>query len=98
MYEGHLVGYVELIIDPANLTAELAYGIARQHRGKGLTTEAARAVVSYGFLSCGLAKIWARADARNVASMRVIEKCGMQREGLLRKHVIRHGERVDWVY
>ena len=55
-------------------------------------------MVSYGFLSCGLAKIWARADARNVASMRVIEKCGMQREGLLRKHVIRHGERVDWVY
>jgi ribosomal-protein-alanine N-acetyltransferase len=89
---------VELLIDSVNLIAELAYGIALQHRGKGLTTEAARAVISYGFLTCGLAKIWARVDVRNVASIRVIEKCGMQREDLLRKHVIRHGERVDWVY
>ena len=35
---------------------------------------------------------------RNIASVRVLEKPGMTREGLLRKHLIRRGERVDRVY
>ena len=54
--------------------------------------------VDYGFCAFGLAKVYARADPRNVASVRVLEKLSMQREGLLRSHVVRRGERVDRVY
>ncbi len=98
VFEGRVAGNVQLEIDHANLIAELGYGIAREQWRKGLMTEAARAVIDYGFTTFGLAKIFARADPRNIASVRVLEKLGMTREGLLRKHLIRRGERVDRVY
>jgi [ribosomal protein S5]-alanine N-acetyltransferase len=93
--QGRVIGEVSLGIEPSDQTANLGYAIARQHWGRGFATEAARAVVDYGFGSFGLAKVFARADPRNVASIRVLEKLKMQREGLLRSHFIRRGERVD---
>jgi RimJ/RimL family protein N-acetyltransferase len=45
----------------------------------------------------GLDRVWARADARNVASVRVLEKVGMRRKGLFRREVLRRSERVDRV-
>jgi RimJ/RimL family protein N-acetyltransferase len=85
-------------VDRVNRTGDLGYGLARDAWGKGLATEAARAVVDYGFSALGLAKVWARTDPRNAASVRVLEKLGMRREGLLRSHVIRWGERADRAY
>jgi RimJ/RimL family protein N-acetyltransferase len=95
---GQVVGEVNLKIERSDRIASLGYSIARQHWGKGFATEAARAVIDYGFRAFGLAKVYARADPRNAASVRVLEKLDMQREGLLRSHVIRRGERVDRVY
>jgi RimJ/RimL family protein N-acetyltransferase len=95
---GRVIGEVVLEIDRLNGIANLGYGVAREHWGQGLATEAGRAVVDYGFRDLQLAKIYARADPRNLGSIRVLEKLGMQREGLLRSHVIRRGERVDRVY
>jgi [ribosomal protein S5]-alanine N-acetyltransferase len=95
--DAQVVGEVSLGVEHADRIANLGYGIARQHWGKGLATEAARVVLNYGFHSVDLAKIYARADPRNVGSVRVLEKLGMQREGLLRSHHIRRGERVDRV-
>ena len=63
-----------------------------------MAPEAARAVVQWGFEERGLAKVFARADARNTNSLRVMEKLGMIREGLLRSHLERRGERIDEVY
>jgi ribosomal-protein-alanine N-acetyltransferase len=96
--EGQVVGRVVLEIDRSNVTASLGYGVARAWWGRGVASEAARAVVDYGFEVLGLAKVWARADPRNGASVRVLEKVGMQREGLLRGHLLIRGERVDRVY
>jgi ribosomal-protein-alanine N-acetyltransferase len=96
--DGCVVGDIGLTVDVANATAELGYGLARVCWGGGLATEAARSVVDYGFRSLPLAKVWARADPRNTASVRVLEKLGMTREGLLRAHLLRRGERVDRVY
>ena len=95
---GQVVGRVALEIDRVNLTGALGYAVARPLRGRGIASEAARAVVDYGFTVFGLAKVWARADPRNGASVRVLEKLGMQREGLLRRHVMAGGERADRVY
>ncbi len=96
--EGQVVGRAILDVDRANVTAALGYGVARACWGRGIATEAARAVLDYGFDAFRLAKVWARADPRNGASVRVLEKLGMQREGLLRGHLLVRGERVDRVY
>jgi len=49
-------------------------------------TEAARALLTFGFGQLRLHRIFATCDPANTASARVLEKIGMQREGLLREH------------
>ncbi len=60
--------------------AEVGYSVARALWGRGLATEAAEAVIRFGFEELGLARIQATADIRNTASWRVMEKLGMRRE------------------
>ena len=95
--EGKLIGTVNLAIDANNQIAMLGYAISREHWGQGIATEAARAAVAWGFRTFGLAKIWASTDARNVASRRVMEKLGMQLEGLFRSHAVGRDGRTDSV-
>lgn len=57
---------------------EIYYGLAPAHWGSGYATEAAQALLGYGFGMLGLERIWARTDTPNVASMRVAERLGMQ--------------------
>ena len=96
-----VIGGINLRVDAVNDTGELGYGLARSHWGKGLAAEAAQAVIDWAFQSYGLAKIFARADIRNERSWHLMEKLGMTREGLLRKHVrsnVPSGGRIDDVY
>ena len=67
--------------------AEIGYAIARRVWGQGLATSAARLVVAAAFQSYPeLRRVRASADARNIASLRVMQKLGMTREGLLRSN------------
>lgn len=76
--------------------AEIGYAVARQHWGKGLATEAARAVIAAAFETYGqLTRVRATADPRNAASIRVMEKLGMKREGVLRGNRLCRGELTD---
>jgi RimJ/RimL family protein N-acetyltransferase len=59
---------------------EVAYTIARQFWGQGLGTEAARAILQYGFEKLKYARLICLIDPENLASQRVAEKIGMQRE------------------
>ena len=92
------VGSVDLAIDVPRQTAFLRYSLAKRLWGRGLALEAAREVVRWGFETHGLAKVWACADERNRRSLRVQEKLGLRREGLLMKHDVIRGERVDVAY
>jgi RimJ/RimL family protein N-acetyltransferase len=56
--------------------ADLGYRFFKEHWGMGLATEAARAVLAYGFGTLGLKRIIAFADQENQASVRVLEKVG----------------------
>ena len=76
-------------------SAEIGYNIARPLWGGGLATEAAAAVVAFGFRELGLARVQASTDIRNTASWRVMEKLGMAREGVARENRLLKGERVD---
>jgi RimJ/RimL family protein N-acetyltransferase len=57
---------------------ELLYGIAPEHWSAGLATEAATAMIQYGFDELGFARIEASTDAENAASVRVMERAGMR--------------------
>jgi RimJ/RimL family protein N-acetyltransferase len=64
--------------------AEIGYEIAPAHWGHGYATEAARAIVQFGFAELKVHRIGAWCIAENVASARVLEKTGLQLEGRLR--------------
>ena len=67
--------------------AELAYALSREFWNQGLITEAAHAIVDFGFTSWDLNRIEARCLVPNLASARVMEKIGMKFEGILRQHI-----------
>jgi ribosomal-protein-alanine N-acetyltransferase len=73
---------------------EILYGVAPEHWGRGVATEAAGAILGYGFEECELTHIYAGADPPNAASFRVIEKLGMN---FTRKTVINGVEAVYYV-
>lgn len=85
--ESRLIGSGGIhIANPDHKEAELGYCFNRYFWGQGYATEAARAFVAFGFEELGLHRIYATCDPANVASARVMEKIGMQREGHLREH------------
>ncbi|MDP9066818.1 MAG: GNAT family N-acetyltransferase [Actinomycetota bacterium] len=65
--------------------AEIGYWLRSDLSGRGLMTEAARAVSDFGFDEIGLHRIELRAAVDNAGSIRIAEKLGFAREGLLRE-------------
>jgi RimJ/RimL family protein N-acetyltransferase len=92
---GDLVGAVGLEISKEHARAELGYWIGKEFWGRGLATEAARAIINYGFESLGLNRIHAQHQTRNPASGRVMAKLGMRHEGTLRRHIQKWGTFED---
>ena len=88
---GQLLGGISLRLVARDENAELGYWIGRPYWGRGICTEAAAALVAYGFETLGLHRIHASFLARNPASGRVMQKVGMTREGRLREHVKKWG-------
>ncbi len=56
---------------------ELLYGMYPQYWGKGLVTEAVRAVLTHGFEQCGIEQVIAATDTPNQSSVRVMQRLGM---------------------
>ena len=99
VFEGKVVGGVNIRFDFNNCHGELGYSIAPSVWGKGLITEAARAMIDLSFSTYPeLRRVIATADAENVGSLRVMEKLGMIKEGVLRQHRKTHEKFVDVVY
>ena len=92
---GALVGTISLHPEPPHNRAELGYWIAKPYWGRGYATEAAEAMIAFGFDGIGLNKIHAAYFLRNPASARVIEKIGMTYEGHLREHDLKWGVYED---
>jgi RimJ/RimL family protein N-acetyltransferase len=76
---------------------ELGYVLHPAHHGRGYATEASEALLRLGFEVLGLHRIAASADARNAASIHVMERLGMRREALLRENELVKGEWSDEV-
>jgi [ribosomal protein S5]-alanine N-acetyltransferase len=82
-----LIGGIGMRINPHDTNAELGYWIGKPYWNRGYCTEAAQAVVRYGFEVLGLHRLHASYLTRNPASGRVMQKLGMTYEGCLRQHV-----------
>ena len=78
-------------------SAELGYWLGKPFWGRGVITQAAKAMTAYGFETLGLLRIDAHVKAGNGASARVLEKAGYRREGLLRKAALKEGALVDYL-
>lgn len=76
-------------------TAELGYVLGRSAWGHGYATEAARALVDFGFRELGLHRIYALCCPPNSASAHVMEKLGMRYEGCLRDNLFARGTFMD---
>ena len=97
-HQGTVVGAVDLNIETPISVASLHYGLSPTHWNQGLMTEAAQAVVNWGFTEFELEKIYSWADVENIGSWRVMEKIGMKREGTLWSQGVNRGVRQDYHY
>ena len=71
-----------------DVKAEIGYVLARKYWNQGYMSEALAGLLRLLFQNGSIHRVQAFHDARNTASGRVMEKCGMQREGLLRKYAV----------
>jgi RimJ/RimL family protein N-acetyltransferase len=78
-------------------SAEFGYWAAPVHRGKGYTTRALRLLARWAFDELELGRLQLGTMPGNVASERIAEKVGFQREGTLRSYFDQRGERRDVV-
>lgn len=78
-------------------SGELGYWLGRAYWGRGLMTAAVRVVVPFAMARWGLSRLTAYAASENRGSMRVLEKSGFEREGLMRARAIRDGQAQDHV-
>ena len=96
VFDGVAIGGINIRFYYEHVVAEMGWSIHRRLWNHGLATEAARAIVDTAFGAYAqLRRIGARADTRNVASHRVMEKVGMRHEGTLRQARVARGECID---
>ncbi len=93
-----LVGTVGLHIKEEHDHAEIGYWIGVPYWGRGYATEAAAALLRYGFENFPIHRVWAMHFSRNPASGRVLQKIGMRHEGTLRQHMKKWDQYVDLEY
>ena len=92
---GFFIGGIGLNINKEYESTEIGYWIAKPYWGNDYCTEAAQAVLKYGFEVLGLNRIHARHITRNPASGRVMQKIGMSHEGHRKQHVKKWGKFED---
>ena len=92
LFYGKLVGACGIRIDQHRpWVGEIGYLIDKDYQGKGIATEAVRQLEKLGFEKLDLQRITILMDTRNFASERVAQKCGYEKEGIMKK-VHRVGE------
>jgi ribosomal-protein-alanine N-acetyltransferase len=75
--------------------AEIGYWLAKPCWNRGIMTAVVQRICQYAFEEFALVKITAHVFATNPASARVLEKCGFEQEGFLKKHYLKDGQYLD---
>jgi len=87
----HLMG-----IDPNHLNADVGVVLHSQYWGQGLGSEALQAVLTLCFTDLGLQRVQGLAITGNASACRMMVKCRMKHEGVLRHHALQKGQWCDF--
>ena len=95
--DGRAVGGVALEqkVDVNRCSAEIGYWLGTEYWGRGIATEAVRAVTLWARDAFGLLRVFAQPFANNLASRRVLEKAGYLLEGTMRQSAVKDGVVID---
>ena len=93
--DGSRIGYLGMgLVGPY---WEIGYALISSERGKGYCTEAAQLAIDYLFISKDVVRIQATTHIENVASQKVLEMAGFQREGRIRRGIFAWGNWADLI-
>ena len=84
--EGRVIGMIACRV--CDHAVDIGYVLSRHFWNRGYVTEAASAIVDWAINLESVYRVWAVCDVENKASARVLEKIGMQREGILRRYIV----------
>ncbi len=94
---GAVVGSAGLEIDPENRSAMIGYWLDASFEGRGLVTEASRALCQHAFEELGLHRVWISVDPANVRSLGIPERLGFREEGRFREDMFLTGRFRDTI-
>lgn len=94
--DDRFLGYAGLIgLDLDARQTELGYMVSAHARNRGLATRTVGALTGWAFSQLGLIRVELRISHDNIASLKVAERCGYSREGVLRSVHAKDGRRTD---
>ncbi len=98
-HAGEAIGGIgfKLGVDIARLTVEMGYWLGEPFWGRGFATRAVAASTDWAFDNYKVVRIFATVFSENTPSIRVLEKCGYIREGVLRRSAIKNGRILDQI-
>lgn len=83
--DNKIIGDIWIYLIENDRMAKVAFRLSPKYQCKGFMTEALSAVLNFCFTKTELKRIWTDVDINNAPSVRVLEKCGFFREGLIRQ-------------
>jgi RimJ/RimL family protein N-acetyltransferase len=87
-----LIGAISLLNpNEVHSRSDLGYWIGANYWGNGFCTEAVQSLVAHSNQILGFTRFTAQCMASNVASSRVMQKCGLVHEGTLKRHLLKNG-------
>lgn len=94
--DGAFLGFAAIVdLQREERQGELGYVVAREARGRGIARRALRLLTRWALAELGLRRVELRIDPENLASIRVAERCGYVREGVLRSLHFKEDLRSD---
>jgi len=98
-HDGEAIGGVgfQIGVDISRVSAEMGYWLSESFWGRGIATRVVQASSDWAFDYYQVTRVYAMVFSHNVASMRVLEKAGFEREGVMRRSAIKNGVILDQV-
>ncbi len=94
-----LIGGLGFMIgeDVEKYSAIITYWLGKDYWGDGIATMLVSGVCDFAFKQTDITRLSARVFEGNIASEMVLEKCGFEKEGILRKSIFKHNKFIDGI-
>lgn len=98
--EGKAVGGIGIVLnsDVERISAEIGYWLGENYWNRGIMTNAVKEMVDYAFSHFPIKKLYAPVFDFNIASQRVLEKAGFEKEAVLKQAAIKNSKIIDFHY